>query len=101
MGLEKSKGENAMKKMRWIWVTAGSIVVLAGIIWACFGEKIKTLHVSLNSFKDENLAHTFQHTPEIQPTKKISRGENTFQFLQEDNAALTEEFLWGSRLCLP
>lgn len=83
-----------MKKMRWIGVTAGSIVVLAGIIWACFGEKIKTLHVSLNSFKDENLAHTFQHTPEIQPTKKISRGENTFQFLQEDNAALTEKFVF-------
>ena len=92
MGLEKSKGENAMKKMKWIWAAAGSIVVLAGIIWACFGEKIKTIYVSLNSFKDENLAHTFQHTPEIQPTKKISRGENTFQFLQEDNVTLTEEF---------
>lgn len=81
-----------MKKMKWIWAAAGSIVVLAGIIWACFGEKIKTIYVSLNSFKDENLAHTFQHTPEIQPTKKISRGDNTFQFLQEDNVTLTEEF---------
>lgn len=50
------------------------------------------LYTSLNSFKDENLAHTFQHTPEIQPTKKINKGENTFAFLKEDNVALAEGF---------
>lgn len=45
-----------------------------GVVGISFGKKIKTLYQSLNSFKDENLAHTFQHTPEIQPTKK-SAGE--------------------------
>lgn len=55
-------------------------------------KKIKMLYTSLNSFKDENLAHTFQHTPEIQPTKKISKGGNPFAFLKEDNAALADGF---------
>ena len=50
------------------------------------------VYASLNSFKDENLAYTFQHTPEIQPTKKISKGENTFQFLKENNVVLPNEF---------
>lgn len=50
------------------------------------------LYTSLNSFKDENLAHTFQHTPEIQPTKKINKGENTFAFLKEDNTVLADGF---------
>lgn len=63
-----------------------------GVIWIGFGKKIKILYTSLNSFKDENLAHTFQNTPQIQPTKTIHRGENTFQFLKEDNAALEGSF---------
>lgn len=57
-----------------------------------FGEKVKILTTSLNSFKDENLAYTFQHTPEIQPTERISRGENVFQFLKEDNIVLADGF---------
>lgn len=81
-----------MKNGKRIWIAVGGIVVLAGVILACFGEKIKTLYVSLNSFKDENLAHTFQNTPQIQPTKQISRGENTFSFSKEDNMALPEKF---------
>lgn len=60
-----------MKKKGMIAVGAAAVVGIAGI---SFGKKLKTLYTSLNSFKDENLAHTFQHTPEIQPTKKISRG---------------------------
>ena len=47
---------------------------------------------SLRSFKDENLAYTFQHTPEIQPTKKISRGNDPFQFLKEENVSLADGF---------
>ena len=47
---------------------------------------------SLKSFKDENLAYTFQHTPEIQPTKKISRGDGPFQFLKEENVSLADGF---------
>lgn len=55
-------------------------------------KRIKMLFTSFNSFKDENLAHTFQHTPEIQPTKKISKGDQVFQFLTEENAVLAEGF---------
>lgn len=67
-----------MKKKKIIGMAAIGVVVAIGVLWLCFGEKIKILYTSLNSFKDENLAHTFQHTPEIQPTKKINKGENTF-----------------------
>ncbi len=76
-----------MKKKGMIAVGAAAVVGIAGI---SFGKKLKTLYTSLNSFKDENLAHTFQHTPEIQPTRKISRGNDVFQFLKEENAALAE-----------
>jgi hypothetical protein len=58
----------------------------------CFGEKIKILHTSLKSFKDETLAYTFHHTPEIQPTKQISRGNSLFQFLKEENVSLADGF---------
>ena len=69
-----------MKKRKKRGILVGAVVIF-GVFGACFGKKIKHLYISLNSFKDENLAYTFQHTPEIQPTKKISKGENTFQFL--------------------
>ena len=59
-----------MKKMKRTSMAAAGVVIAIGALWICFGEKIKTLCTSLNSFKDENLAHTFQHTPEIQPVKK-------------------------------
>ena len=65
------------EKKKIIGMAAIGVVVAIGVLWLCFGEKIKILYTSLNSFKDENLAHTFQHTPEIQPTKKINKGENT------------------------
>ena len=69
-----------MKEMKRVGMIMVGVVVVAGALWLCFGEKIKILYTSLNSFKDENLAHTFQHTPEIQPTKKIHKGKNTFEF---------------------
>ena len=81
-----------MKKMKRFGLAAAGVVVIIGALWICFGEKIKILRTSLNSFKDENLAHTFQHTPEIQPTKKISKGGETFHFLKEDNTELAEGF---------
>ena len=81
-----------MKKWKRLGIVVVGVVAVAGILWACFGKKIKVLYTSLNSFKDENLAYTFQHTPEIQPTKKISKGENTFQFLKEENVALKDGF---------
>ncbi|MDE7028512.1 MAG: hypothetical protein K2P63_00865 [Lachnospiraceae bacterium] len=81
-----------MKKMKRFGVVMVGVVVVIGALWLCFGEKIKILYTSLNSFKNENLAHTFQHTPEIQPTKKICRGGAPDPFLKEDNAALAESF---------
>lgn len=83
-----------MKQFKRIGIVIASVVIIAGIVWGLFGKKIKMLYTSLNSFKDENLAHTFQHTPEIQPTKKISAGNKTFQFLKEDNAALADGFFY-------
>ncbi len=81
-----------MKKTRLFCKVLIGFCVVLGVIWIGFGKKIKILYTSLNSFKDENLAHTFQNTPQIQPTKTIHRGENTFQFLKEDNAALEGSF---------
>lgn len=75
-----------------VGIVAVCIAVIVGAVWLCFGDKISLIYTSLNSFKDENLAHTFQHTPEIQPTVKIGRSETPFQFLKEDNAALAEGF---------
>lgn len=80
-----------MKKTSVIVVGAAAVVGVAGI---SFGKKIKTLYRSLNSFKDENLAHTFQHTPEIQPTKKISRGEHVFSFAEEADTTLADGFTY-------
>lgn len=80
-----------MKKTNVIVVGAAAAVGVAGI---SFGKKIKTLYKSLNSFKDENLAHTFQHTPEIQPTKKIGRGEQVFSFAKEADIKLADGFTY-------
>lgn len=79
-------------KMKWVGIAAAVIIAVIGVGLLCFGDKIKTIYVSLNSFKDENLAHTFQHTPEIQPVKKITRGEEVFQFPREENIVLADGF---------
>ena len=81
-----------MNQIKKAGIVIAGVVVAAGIVWGLCGKKVKMLYTSLNSFKDENLAHTFQHTPEIQPTRKISRGNDVFQFLKEENAALAEGF---------
>ena len=86
-----------MKKIHKLGMTAACTAIAAGVLWLCFGEKIKILHTSLKSFKDENLAYTFQHTPEIQPTKKISRGDSPFQFLKEENVSLADGFRFKGR----
>lgn len=66
-----------MKKIHKLGMTAACTAIAAGVLWLCFGEKIKILHTSLKSFKDENLAYTFQHTPEIQPTKENKPGRQS------------------------
>lgn len=81
-----------MKKKKLFCKVIVGVAVVIGVVCLCFGKKIKILYTSLNSFKDENLAHTFQHTPEIQPTKKISKGTETFEFVKEDNAILADGF---------
>lgn len=86
-----------MKKIHKFGMAAVCTAIAAGALWLCFGEKIKILHTSLKSFKDENLAYTFQHTPEIQPTKKISRGDSPFQFLKEENVSLADGFRFKGR----
>lgn len=86
-----------MGKMKWIGTVIVGGVAVAGVLWVSLGKKIKMLSVSLHSFKDENLAHTFQHTPEIQPTRKISSGQNTYQFLKEDNVTLSDGFQYEGK----
>lgn len=87
-----------MKKIKvWSMVLAGIMVIFI-VLWIVFGEKVKILYTSLNSFQDENLAYTFQHTPEIQPTKKINKGENPFLFKKEENIALTDTFTFQKDL---
>ncbi len=81
-----------MKKMKLLCIVIAIITVIVVIFWLIFGDKIKVLYTSLNSFRDENLAYTFQHTPEIQPTKKISKGEEIFQFKKEENITLADGF---------
>lgn len=88
-----------MKKKKWIKIAIGAAAALTGVLLVCFGEKIKTICVSLNSFRDENLAHTFQHTPEIQPTKKISCGDSTFEFAKDSNTVLPAQFTFEGRSC--
>lgn len=86
-----------MGKMKWIGTVIVGGVAAAGVLWVFLGKKIRMLSVSLHSFKDENLAHTFQHTPEIQPTRKISSGQNTYQFLKEDNVTLADGFQYEGK----
>lgn len=80
------------RKKRFGLAVIGVIAVITGTLLFCFGKKIKTLYTSLKSFKNENLSYTFQHTPQIQPTKKISKGENTVYFLKENNILLADGF---------
>ena len=84
-----------MKLWKWIGIAAACIAVIIGVVWLCLGDKISLLYTSLNSFKDENLAHTFQHTPDIQPTVKIGKSDKPFQFSKRDSAALAEGFRFG------
>lgn len=86
-----------MRKMRFVCTVAAGGAAVAGVLWAFWGKKIKMLSASLNSFKDENLAYTFQHTPEIQPVRKISRGERTYQFLKESNVTLADGFSYEGK----
>lgn len=84
-----------MKLWKWIGMAAAWIAVILVVVWLCLGDKISLLYTSLNSFKDENLAHTFQHTPDIQPTVKIGKSDRPFLFSNGAGAALAEGFRFG------
>ncbi len=85
------------KNKKWFWGILGGAAVAATVFGLVFGKKIKTLYTSLNSFKNENLAHTFQNTPSIQPTKKISRGAQAYQFEKEENRELADGFVFDGK----
>lgn len=89
-----------MKIVKRIGIVIGCIVLLIGVVWLCLGDKLSLLYTSLNSFRNENLAYTFQHTPEIQPTVKIERSGSPFHFLEENNAALAEDFRFAGDVYL-
>ena len=90
-----------MKKMKWLCIVAAVVIALVTVGVLLFGEKIKMIYISLRSFQDENLAHTFQHTPEIQPVKKIAKGEKVFQFQKGEEIILPQKSLWKIRRRLP
>lgn len=81
-----------MKKMKLLWKIIAVVIILIAVLVICFWGKIKIIRTSLNSFKDENLAYTFQHTPEIQPTKEIRTGDDVFQFEKANNIELSKGF---------
>ena len=81
-----------MKLWKRLGIVLCCLALILGAIWFCFGERLSLLYRSLQSFKDENLAHTFQHTPEIQPTVTIRRSAAPFEFAKEENIALADGF---------
>lgn len=81
-----------MTKGKWICVAVVAVVAVIVGGLSRFKDKIRMLYISLQSFKNENLAHTFQHTPEIQPVKKIARGDEAFELQKGENIALADGF---------
>ena len=79
--------------MKKFMIAIGVIILIAGILLLIFGKRLKRMYVSLNSFRDKNLAYTFQHTPEIQPVKRIKRGDgDIFCFEMGETMQLPEQF---------
>lgn len=60
----------------------GLAIVVVGVmtIGIAYGDTILLIYRSINAFKEENLAHSFQTMYEIQPSKKISKGEKVSKF---------------------
>lgn len=82
-----------MRVMKKFMIAIGVIVLIAGILLLIFGKRLKRMYVSLNSFRNKNLAYTFQHTPEIQPVKRIKRGDgDIFCFEMGETMQLPEQF---------
>lgn len=75
----------------------GSVVVctIAFLIFI-YKKELKLLYKSLNSFKSENLANTFQKIYTIQPTREIEKGNNVYEFEREEEV-LPLEFNFNER----
>lgn len=60
----------------------GLAIVVVGIITIgiAYGDTILLIYRSINAFKEEHLAHSFQTMYEIQPSTKISKGEKVSKF---------------------
>lgn len=54
------KGDIKMKRIKKAGIMIAGVVVVAGIVWGLCGKKVKMLHTSLNSFKDEKPRHHCQ-----------------------------------------
>ena len=81
-----------MKLWKRLGIVLCCLALILGAIWFCFRERLSLLYRSLQSFKDENLAYTFQHTPEIQPTVTIQGSAAPLEFAKEENIALADGF---------
>ena len=81
-----------MKLWKRLGIVLCCLALILGAIWFCFRERLSLLYRSLQSFKDENLAYTFQPTPEIQPTVTIQGSAAPFEFAKEENIALADGF---------
>ncbi len=67
-----------MKKyLKFGLVMAAIGIVIVGIL---YGDTIRLIYRSIHAFKEENLAHSFQTMYEIQPSRKISKGEKISKF---------------------
>ena len=49
-----------MNQIKKAGIVIAGVVVAAGIVWGLCGKKVKMLHTSLNSFKDEKPRHHCQ-----------------------------------------
>lgn len=81
-----------MKNLRKIGIVLSVILLIAISVGVYLRKEIKALYTSLNSFRTKNLAHTFQHTPEIQPVNTVHKGTDTFLFEKEEPMALPYRF---------
>lgn len=63
------------------------VAVLCGtaVFVFIYRKEIKLLYKSLSSFKEENLAYTFQNIYKIQPTREIKKGDNIYEFAKDED----------------
>lgn len=74
--------------MQKFMIAIGIFVLIAGILFLIFGKRLKGMYISLNSFQDKNLVYTFQHTPEIQPVKRIKKEMVTYFILKQEKPCI-------------